>query len=277
MLRPLLTIGPWLLQAAEYNIFEGMELRGAPLVVICQGKIMLEDGNLHVTQGMGRFLPSSPFPDYVYKRIKARRKVRRRVPGGRAGSLLAQIALFRSIWLGFLCALDEPWKQRFTLVCSEVTFGLVKAWAEVGVPALEAAARRGQQRWRPPVLLSRSRVWRGVLRQKRGGGQSSLLTHPRRVRLCPVLRAPAGCERRAAVAREGAAGPCQASALQGGSRHGGPGAGGVTRLCSGTGEPSSHSRMLPGSRECHCPLLSGDRWQRCMPCPGACMTDPCLT
>ncbi|XP_040891875.1 dihydropyrimidinase-related protein 1 isoform X1 [Toxotes jaculatrix] len=62
--------------ASEYNIFEGLECRGGPALVLSQGRVVYEEGKLQAQQGTGRFIPCKPFPDYAYQRIKFRNQVK---------------------------------------------------------------------------------------------------------------------------------------------------------------------------------------------------------
>lgn len=64
-------------QAVDFNIFEGMECHGVPEMVLSQGRVVLEDGELHVTQGAGRYIPRDLHSGEAYRRILHRDKVRK--------------------------------------------------------------------------------------------------------------------------------------------------------------------------------------------------------
>ncbi|XP_031727852.1 dihydropyrimidinase-related protein 1 isoform X2 [Anarrhichthys ocellatus] len=61
---------------SEYNIFEGLECRGGPALVLSQGRVVYEEGQLQAQQGTGRFIPRKHFPDYAYQRVKCRNQVK---------------------------------------------------------------------------------------------------------------------------------------------------------------------------------------------------------
>ncbi|XP_069994636.1 dihydropyrimidinase-like isoform X6 [Penaeus vannamei] len=59
-------------QAVDFNIFEGMEVHGIADYVICHGRVVVEEGELRVQSGMGKFVPTPAFCPHVYGRVQDR-------------------------------------------------------------------------------------------------------------------------------------------------------------------------------------------------------------
>ena len=60
-------------QNVDFNIFEGMEVRGTASHTISQGKVVWADGKLNVERGAGRYIDRPPFATY-YDAIERRRE-----------------------------------------------------------------------------------------------------------------------------------------------------------------------------------------------------------
>ncbi|XP_065841810.1 dihydropyrimidinase-like isoform X2 [Oscarella lobularis] len=65
--------------AVDFNIFEGLECHGVPLVTITRGKIAYNKGKLDVVRGWGRFIPRSVDAPFVYSRVRQRDTIPRYV------------------------------------------------------------------------------------------------------------------------------------------------------------------------------------------------------
>ncbi len=59
-------------QNVDYNIFEGMTVRGMPSHTVSQGKVVFKDGELSVERGAGRYIERPPFAPYFDAIAKVR-------------------------------------------------------------------------------------------------------------------------------------------------------------------------------------------------------------
>uniref|UniRef100_A0A8C4MZV1 dihydropyrimidinase n=1 Tax=Eptatretus burgeri TaxID=7764 RepID=A0A8C4MZV1_EPTBU len=56
--------------AVDFNIFEGMECHGVPLVTVAGGRVVYENGQLFVQPGAGKYIPRTCFGDFIYQRVR---------------------------------------------------------------------------------------------------------------------------------------------------------------------------------------------------------------
>ncbi len=61
-------------QNIDFNIFEGMEVKGIPSHTIAAGKVAWRNGELSVTEGAGRYVDRPPFAPYYGAMQKARQR-----------------------------------------------------------------------------------------------------------------------------------------------------------------------------------------------------------
>jgi dihydropyrimidinase len=50
------------LSRIEYNVFEGFECRGLPIVTLSRGRVAWKDGQVRARKGEGQYVPRDPFP-----------------------------------------------------------------------------------------------------------------------------------------------------------------------------------------------------------------------
>jgi len=59
----------------DFNIFEGTRVESGPLVVVAQGRVVLDQTGLHVVQGSGRYLARQPFPITAYGPLRIKNRL----------------------------------------------------------------------------------------------------------------------------------------------------------------------------------------------------------
>ena len=56
----------------DFNVFSGINVKGIPDSVIISGRIVMDEGQLRVMQGYGKFLTLAPFAPHVYEKVRAK-------------------------------------------------------------------------------------------------------------------------------------------------------------------------------------------------------------